>query len=113
MNVLTITGRLTADPVRRDTPKGVVCEFRVAVDGRPRLWITVEAWGQLGGRCAHHLHAGRQVAVTGPLVCQQYATRAGEPATRWFTRATTLTFLDRPDRDDAASCNTRGGDDAR
>ena len=55
MNVLTLTGRLTADPVRRDTPKGVVCEFRLAVDGRPRLWITVQTWGQLAGRCAQHL----------------------------------------------------------
>jgi single-stranded DNA-binding protein len=100
MNVLTITGRLTAEPVRRDTAKGVLCEFRLAVDGRPRLWIGVEAWGHLAGRCAHHLHAGRHVAVTGPLVCEQYATRAGERATRWFTRATALTFLERPNRHD-------------
>jgi single-stranded DNA-binding protein len=97
MNVLTLTGRLTADPVRRDTPKGVVCEFRLAVDTRPRLWITVQTWGLLAGRCAPHLHAGRHVAVSGPLVCEEYATRAGEPASRWFTRATTVTYLDRPD----------------
>jgi hypothetical protein len=30
-------------------------------------------------------------------LCEQYATRAGERATRWFARATTVTFLDRPD----------------
>ena len=101
MNVLTITGRLTADPVRRDTAKGVVCEFRVAVDGRPRLWLGVEAWGHLAGRCAQHLHAGRRVAVTGALLCEQYTTRTGERATRWLCRATGVTFLDRPDPGDA------------
>ena len=41
MNVLSVTGVLAADPVRRDTTKGVVCEFRLAVDSRPRLWIVV------------------------------------------------------------------------
>ena len=94
MNVLTLTGRLTADPVRRDTAKGVVCEFRLAVDTRPRLWITVQTWGVLAGWCAQHLHAGRHVAVSGPLMCEEYATRAGEPASRWFTPATTVTYLD-------------------
>jgi single-stranded DNA-binding protein len=96
MNVLTLTGRLTADPVRRDTNKGVVCEFRLAVDSRPRLWIVVQTWGALAGRCAQHLHAGRHVAVSGPLVCEQYAARAGDRASRWFTRAVTVTYLDRP-----------------
>jgi single-stranded DNA-binding protein len=96
MNVLTITGHLAADPARRDTPKGVVCEFRVAVDGRPRLWLHVETWGQLAGRCAQHLHCGRHIAATGALVCDEYVTRAGEKANRWYLRATQLTFLDPP-----------------
>ena len=108
MNVLTLTGRLSAAPVRRDTPKGVVCEFHLAVDGRPRLWITVQTWGMLAGRCAQHLHAGRHVAVSGPLVCEEYATRAGDRTTRWFTRATTVTYLDRPDSVGAGD----GADDA-
>ena len=113
MNVLTITGRVTAAPVRRDTAKGVVCEFRVAVDGRPRLWLGVEAWGHLAGRCAHHLHAGRHVAVTGALLCEQYTTRAGERATRWLCRATAVTFLDRPDSHEAASDEATIGAGAR
>ena len=98
MNLLTLTGRLTVDPIRRETVKGVVCEFRVAVDCRPRLWITVQTWGQLGGRCAHHLRAGRRVAVAGQLICEQYVTRAGERTTRWFLRATAVTYLDRPNQ---------------
>jgi single-strand DNA-binding protein len=99
MNVLTLTGRLVSDPVRRDTTRGVVCEFRLAVDGRPRLWIGIETWGQAAGRCAQHLQAGRRVAVSGALVCDEYTTRAGEKATRWYARATTITFLDAPQVD--------------
>ena len=30
MNVLTLTGHLVTDPVRRDKPRGVICEFRLA-----------------------------------------------------------------------------------
>ena len=30
MNVLTLTGHLVTDPVRRDTTRGLVCEFRLA-----------------------------------------------------------------------------------
>jgi single-stranded DNA-binding protein len=97
MNVLTVTGRLTTDPVRRDTSNGVVCELALAVDGRPRLWLAVETWGQLAGRCAQHLHSGRRVAVSGTLVCHEYANRAGERVTRWFVRANQVTYLDRPD----------------
>lgn len=96
MNVLTLTGRLGDDPVRRDTTKGVVCEFRLAVHGRPRLWITVVAWGHLAGSCAHHLTAGRTVAVTGTLMHDQYVTRGGERAERWYCKAYDITFLDRP-----------------
>ncbi|MGD9702839.1 MAG: single-stranded DNA-binding protein [Ilumatobacteraceae bacterium] len=101
MNVLNLTGVLTAEPARRDTNKGVVCEFRLAVDSRPRLWIVVQTWGQLAGRCAQHLTSGRHVAVSGQLLCEEFVTRAGEKATRWFTRATTVTFLDRPAHDAA------------
>ncbi|MDO8392459.1 MAG: single-stranded DNA-binding protein [Actinomycetota bacterium] len=106
MNVLTVTGQLATDPIRRDTSKGVVCEFRLAVDSRPRLWIVVQTWGQLAGRCAQHLTCGRHVAVSGPLLCEEYVTRAGNKATRWFTRATTVTFLDQPTRDGDASPET-------
>lgn len=96
MNALTVTGRLADQPVRRDTPNGVVCEFRVAVDGRPRLYLAVQAWGHLAGRCAQHLTSGRQVGVTGQLRHEQWITRSGERAERWFARASEITFLDRP-----------------
>ena len=96
MNVLTLTGRLGVDPVRRDTSKGVVCEFPLVVHGRPRLWITIVTWGHLAGHCAQHLTTGRNVAVTGSLLHDQYLTREGKRADRWYCNASRVTFLDRP-----------------
>ena len=96
MNVVTLTGHLTADPVRRDTTSGVVCEFRLAVDSRPRLWISVEVWGHLAGRCAQHLRSGRHVALTGRLCHDEFVTRSGDKADRWYAKAHQVTFLDRP-----------------
>lgn len=96
MNVLTVTGRLADDPVRRETSKGVVCEFRLAVSGRPRLYLTVQTWGHLAGRCAQHLTAGRHVGITGSLRRDQWITRSGERADRWYALAHDVAFLDRP-----------------
>jgi single-stranded DNA-binding protein len=96
MNVLTVAGRVASEPVRRETTRGVVCEFRLAVECRPRLWIGVQTWGQLAGRCAQHLINGRTISVTGQLISEPYITRASEKAVRWYLRAATITYLDRP-----------------
>jgi single-stranded DNA-binding protein len=109
MNVLTLTGRIGDEPVRRDTTKGVVCEFRLAVHGRPRLWITVVTWGHLAGVCAQHLATGRSVAVTGSLQHDQFVTRAGERAERWYCKASQVTFLDKPIDDDEPADVSQAG----
>jgi single-strand DNA-binding protein len=101
MNVLTVTGRLVDDPVRRETTKGVVSEFRLAVAGRPRIYLTVQTWGHLAGCCARHLTTGRHVGVAGSLCHDQWITRTGDRADRWFVRANEVAFLDQPgDTDD-------------
>ena len=96
MNVITLAGRLASEPARRETAKGVVTEFRLAVDCRPRMWIGVQTWGALAGRAAQHLANGRTVAVTGRLIHEEYVNRAGAVATRWYVRATSITYLDKP-----------------
>ena len=108
MNVLTVTGRLTSGPIRRDTTRGVVCEFRLAVDHNPRVWITVQTWGQLAGRCAQHLHSGRRVALSGPLQCDSYE-RDGTRQVRWYVKAHTVNFLDPPNHQAAEDVGERFG----
>jgi single-stranded DNA-binding protein len=99
MNVLTITGHLTGDPARRDTTKGVVCDFRVAVDGQRRLWLPVSCWGHLAGTCKRYLRPGRRVAVSGQLCADEYIS-GNDTKQRWYLRATQVTFLDGPPADD-------------
>lgn len=96
MNVITLAGRVATDPVRRETDKSVVSEFRLAVECKPRLWIMVQCWGAVAGRAAHYLSKGRMIAVSGQLRSDEYVTRAGVPAIRWYVRATSISFLDKP-----------------
>jgi single-stranded DNA-binding protein len=110
MNVLTVTGHLTTDPARRDTAKGVVCEFRVLVDGQRRLWLPVVVWGHLAGVCRKHLHTGRRVAVSGQLCVDEYIS-TGETKRRWYLRGEHVTFLDARARP-AADPSTAVGFDA-
>ena len=92
MNVLTVTGRLTSDPARRDTTKGVVCEFRLAVDGQRRLWLPVVCWGHLAGICKQYLYKGRRVAVDGQLQVDEFLGAAGDLRRRWYLRADHVTL---------------------
>jgi len=96
MNVVAMTGCLTADPARKETTRGVVTTFRIGSDDSPRVWVDVESWGHLAGTCAAHLARGRHVAVAGALAHAQWNDRNGERRERWFIRATKVTFLDRP-----------------
>ena len=110
MNVLSVTGRLTSDPARRDTTNGVVCEFRVAVDGQRRLWLPVVTWGKLAGTCKRHLHTGRRVAISGQLCVDEFHASQGELRRRWFLRAEHVTFLE--DTPVAAASGGDARDDA-
>jgi single-stranded DNA-binding protein len=105
MNVLTVTGRLTADPTRRDATAGMVCEFRIAVDGRRGMWLPVVCWGPLAGSCYRRLHAGDRVALSGPLELEEQLSGAGARRRRWYLKAEHATFL-LPDN--ATSCADHG-----
>lgn len=83
--ILTITGRLTADPQLRFIPSGdAVVSFTVAqnerkldkatgqwVDGEA-MFVKVEAWRQLAEGAAERLEKGSLVTVTGNLKPDNY-----------------------------------------
>src|SRR5262245_54507708 len=97
MNSVNLTGRLIHDPTRRETHRGVVASFRLAVDGRPRVWIDVEAWGHIAGTVATYLTARRHVAVTGRLGYSEYHDHNGHKQSRYLVVCDHLGFLDNPD----------------
>ncbi len=96
MNVVALTGRVTDDPVRKDTTNGVVAEWVLAIDGKQREWITVEVWGRLAGTCAAHLAAGRRISVSGSLHTKKWNDATGTRHERWYIKGNDVTFLDPP-----------------
>ena len=96
MNTICLTGRLLDDPARTDTGKGIKTTFRLDVDGRHRLRISVTAWNHLAGTCAAHLRRGRRVAITDRLDHDEYTANDGTKRESWAVTAVVVTFLDPP-----------------
>jgi single-strand DNA-binding protein len=92
---INITGNLVADPELRYTPSGhAVANFRIASTARIRgddgkwadgdtIFVTVNAWRQLGENVAETASKGTRVMVTGRLKQRTYETREGEKRTVW------------------------------
>ena len=82
---LTVTGNLTADPLRRRTPEGTsVVSFRIAstarkwhkereewVDG-DTVYVTVKCWRVVADRVHGELRRGHSVIVTGRLSTKEW-----------------------------------------
>lgn len=94
MTNITIIGNVVADPELRFTPNGVaVANFRIANTPRrfnrdtnqwedgEALFLTCNAWKQLGENVANTLTKGMRVIVTGKLKARSYQTREGENRT--------------------------------
>jgi single-strand DNA-binding protein len=80
-NSVVLVGQLTTDPTLKQTPDGrSVCELRLAVNDhrdQPPLFIDVATFGPGADACAQHLAKGRQVAVTGRLVHEEWQAKDG------------------------------------
>ena len=88
---ITIIGNIVAEPELRFTPAGAaVCNFRVASTPRrynsqtnqwedsEAMFLTCNAWKQLGENTAESLAKGMRVIVTGKLKQRSFQTREGE-----------------------------------
>ena len=92
LNVVVITGNLTADPELRSLPSGTsVCKLRVAVNTRRKNgssgdwedkpnYFDVTVWGAQGENCARFLSKGRPVGVQGRLDGGSGRARRGRSA---------------------------------
>ena len=81
VNSVTLVGQLTSDPLLRSMPNGTsVCDLRLAVNDQkdqPPLFIDVATFGKAADACAEYLAKGRQVAVAGRLVYQEWEAKDG------------------------------------
>ena len=91
---ITIIGNIVAEPELRYTPAGAaVCNFRVASTPRTynrntgqwedgeAMFLTCNAWKQLGENTANTLAKGMRVIVNGKLKQRSFQTREGDNRT--------------------------------
>ncbi len=102
--LLTIIGRLGADPELRYTPAGVpVCSFNVATDrawnndqGQKQTettWHRVTVWRKRAEVCAQYLIKGKMVLVTGSVKASGFTNRDGQISASLEVTADQVTFL--------------------
>jgi single-strand DNA-binding protein len=86
MNIIAITGRLTAQPELKTTQNGVsVCSFTLAVK-RPRVkdttdFINCVAWRQSAEYLCKYANKGDSVELTGSLQSRNYEDKNGNKRT--------------------------------
>ena len=109
LNVVTLIGRLTADPDLRYSPEGVArARFTLAVD-RPHAkdgqqqtdFVDIVAWRRLAEVVAEYTRKGSLVAVQGRLQIRSYEDRDGNRRKAAEVVADEVRFLDRAKREDS------------
>jgi single-strand DNA-binding protein len=99
VNVVAFTGRLVSDVAHRNVDgHGAVAEFRIAVDGRNPIYLTVETWGHSAGKAASHLTKGRRIAISGRWAQREFLDRSDQRRQVDYVIAHDITYLDAPRR---------------
>lgn len=102
MNTVALVGRLTKDPVPRDTSTGrPAVQLRLAVPRRSNgsddaVFVTVVCFDRLAAATLDHVGRGRRVAVTGRLDQRTWTDDAGNRRERHQVVAERIDFLDAP-----------------
>jgi single-strand DNA-binding protein len=109
MNRWTGTGHLTKDPKLLETNGGTaICTLRIAVKRAGKQgqdgYFEVKCFDGQAHACADYLKAGREVAIDGRLLFDEFNTQDGAYASRVYVIAERVEFL--------ASRNTRSNGQA-
>jgi len=78
MNIVALTGRLTADTTVKYTQSGkAVCTFDIAVDdgfgdNKQTYFHRIVVWGKAAESCGNNLSEGSKVNVKGKLTSRSY-----------------------------------------
>ena len=98
MNRWTGTGHLTKDPKFLETESGTaICTLRIAVKRAGKQghdgYFDVKCFDAQAHACAQYLKAGREVAVDGRLLFDEFQTQDGGYASRVYIVAERVEFL--------------------
>ena len=98
MNRWTGTGHLTKDPKLLETDGGTaICTLRIAVKRAGKQgqdgYFEVKCFDGQAHACADYLKAGREVAIDGRLLFDEFKTQDGGYASRVYVIAERVEFL--------------------
>ena len=98
MNRWTGTGHLTKDPKFLETESGTaICTLRIAVKRAGKQghdgYFDVKCFDAQASACAQYLKSGREVAVDGRLLFDEFQTQDGSYASRIYIVAERVEFL--------------------
>ena len=98
MNRWTGTGHLTKDPKFLETENGTaICTLRIAVKRAGKQghdgYFDVKCFDAQANACAQYLKAGREIAVDGRLLFDEFQTQDGSYASRIYIVAERVEFL--------------------
>jgi single-strand DNA-binding protein len=98
MNRWTGTGHLTRDPKLLETDGGTaICTLRVAVRRAGKQgadgYFDVKCFDGQAHACADYLKSGREVAIDGRLLFEEFQTQDGGYASRVYIVAERVEFL--------------------
>ena len=98
MNRWTGTGHLTKDPKFLETEGGTaICTLRVAVKRAGKQghdgYFDVKCFDAQASACAQYLKSGREIAVDGRLLFDEFQTQDGAYASRVYIVAERVEFL--------------------
>ena len=98
MNRWTGTGHLTKDPKFLETESGTaICTLRLAVKRAGKQgqdgYFDVKCFDAQASACAQYLKAGREVAIDGRLLFEEYRTQDGTYASKVYVIAERVEFL--------------------
>lgn len=102
LNVVVLTGRLTADPELKTTNNGTsVCSFSIAVDRRYRSgeerqtdFINIVAWRSSAEFVSKYFKKGQMIAVEGSIQTRRYQDKDGNNRTAFEVVANNVQFAD-------------------
>ena len=105
MNVVIISGRLTADPVVRYTgDQMAVATFNVAVDRMSKEkkadFPKVTVFGKQAENCEKYISKGSKVLVKGRIQTGKYTNKNGDTVYTTDVIAENVEFLDSKKKDD-------------
>ena len=98
MNRWTGTGHLTKDPKFLETGNGTaICTLRIAVKRAGKQghdgYFDVKCFDAQASACAQYLKAGREIAIDGRLLFDEFQTQDGSYASRIYVVAERVEFL--------------------